>query len=85
MEKFAFGSRIRIFAVGFRSLSTCATIEIRSYGPGGQRVAFVDDISATNTDAILQVALAEGIGEYRVEAYGYALMPGTFTLRLRTQ
>lgn len=58
---------------------------IALYGPGGQRVALVDDISATNTDAILQVALAEGIGEYRVEAYGYALMPGSFTLRLRTQ
>jgi hypothetical protein len=58
---------------------------IELYGPNGGRVARADDIGPNNPDAVLQTALreADGVGEYRVEVYGYALMPGTLTLRVK--
>jgi hypothetical protein len=57
---------------------------IELYGPSGRRLARADDLSADNADAALQLALNDGIGVYQIKAFGYALMPGTFTLRVKT-
>jgi hypothetical protein len=57
---------------------------IELYGPSGRRLAVVDDISADNTDAILQIALDDGAGTYTVLVYGYAMTPGAFTVRIKT-
>jgi hypothetical protein len=56
---------------------------IELYGPSGRRLAVVDDISAENTDAILQIALDDGPGAYSVLVYGYAMTPGAFTVRIK--
>lgn len=56
---------------------------IELYGPSGRRLAVVDDISADNTDAILQIALDDGAGTYTVLVYGYAMTPGAFTVRIK--
>ncbi|MCC7206459.1 MAG: PPC domain-containing protein, partial [Anaerolineae bacterium] len=56
---------------------------IALYGPSGRRLARVDDSGASTNDATLQLALDDGIGQYRVQAYGYALMPGAFQLRVQ--
>lgn len=55
------------------------------YAPNGARIARADDLNAANTDALLQTTLDQGIGEYRVEVFGYALMPGTFTVQVRVE
>jgi hypothetical protein len=56
---------------------------IELYGPSGRRLAVVDDISADNTDAILQIALDDDLGTYTVLVYGYAMTPGAFTVRIK--
>ncbi len=54
---------------------------IELYAPDGRRIARADDVGA-DVNAALQTTLEGGIGEYRVEIYGYALMSGAFTLRV---
>jgi hypothetical protein len=56
---------------------------IALFGPSGRRIAQVDDSGVSATDATLQLALDDGIGRYRLQAHGYALMPGTFQLRMQ--
>ncbi len=60
---------------------------IEFYGPSGRRLAIAND---TNTDpaspgAFLQIALDDGIGAYTVQVHGYAMMPGAFTLHVKTE
>ncbi len=57
---------------------------IEVYGPSGRQVAEADDVSASNVDAVLKVTLDDGIGIYTIKVYGYALMPGDFTLIVRS-
>jgi hypothetical protein len=57
---------------------------IELYGPSGRRLAVVDDTNAEGTDAILQIALDDGAGVYTVLVYGYAMMPGAFTLKIKS-
>ncbi len=54
------------------------------YGPTGARLAKVDDASDGSTDASLQFILNDGVGIYTLHVYGYALMPGAFTLRIKS-
>lgn len=56
---------------------------ITLFGPSGRRIAQVDDAGVATTNATLQLALDDGIGRYRLRAYGYALMPGAFRLRVQ--
>lgn len=53
-------------------------------GPDGKRLFVADDVSPQNTDAVLQVALNDGPGTYTIQVYGYAFMPGSCTLHLKT-
>jgi Bacterial pre-peptidase C-terminal domain len=56
---------------------------IELYGPSGRRLALVDDTNVDGTDAVLQIRLDDGVGAYTVQVYGYALMPGAFTLKIK--
>jgi len=52
------------------------------YSPSGKRIARADDIGPGNTDAIVQIAIADETGDYRMEIHGYAMMPGSFKLHI---
>ncbi len=57
---------------------------IELYGPSGRRLAMVDDTNADSTAAVLQISLDDGVGSYTVQVYGYAMMPGAFTLKIKS-
>lgn len=58
---------------------------IELYGPSGRRLAITDDSSADATNAVLQISLDDGVGAYTVQIHGYAMTPGAFTLRIKTE
>jgi hypothetical protein len=57
---------------------------IELYGPSGRRLAIADDINVNDTNAAIQIPLDDGIGAYTVQVYGYAMMPGTCILHIKT-
>ncbi len=57
---------------------------VELYGPSGRRVAEADDMSADNADALLKTTLNDGVGGYTIRVAGYALLPGTFILIVRS-
>jgi hypothetical protein len=63
--------------------ATAVSIRSSSYMAQVRRLAVVDDTNAEGTDAILQIALTTGPGCYGA-GYGYAMMPGAFTLKIKS-
>jgi hypothetical protein len=57
---------------------------IELYAPNGRRIAVADDLGADDINAAMQIALADGAGTYTVQVFGYALMPGRFSLKIVT-
>lgn len=87
------GARYTTFFTGAQGQSVLITVKatdsktfdplVELYGPSGRRVAAADD-DPGGTDASVRVTLDDGNGVYMVKVGGYALLPGEFTLTIRS-
>jgi hypothetical protein len=85
------GSRYTNFFNGVQGQTVVVTVRavgsfdpiVEIVGPSGRRVALADD-DAGVTDVSLRVTLDDGNGVYTVKVFGYALLPGEFTLTIQS-